>query len=88
MEVAEPWVDCLLEEYFMQVRVSQSHQPLLLASAPLRAPCWKGDGCAQGAGGLGHWPPASGKPSQQVHIHDERVQGAVGEPVTAWESQR
>lgn len=21
MEVAEPWVDCLLEEYFMQVRV-------------------------------------------------------------------
>lgn len=20
MEVAEPWVDCLLEEYFMQVR--------------------------------------------------------------------
>lgn len=26
MEVAEPWVDCLLEEYFMQVRVLQSNQ--------------------------------------------------------------
>ncbi|NXS04983.1 PDE9A phosphodiesterase, partial [Oxylabes madagascariensis] len=23
MEVAEPWVDCLLEEYFMQVRVKE-----------------------------------------------------------------
>lgn len=28
MEVAEPWVDCLLEEYFMQVRLS--HRPHLL----------------------------------------------------------
>lgn len=28
MEVAEPWVDCLLEEYFMQVRMRE-HNGLL-----------------------------------------------------------
>lgn len=27
MEVAEPWVDCLLEEYFMQVSVAQATPP-------------------------------------------------------------
>lgn len=26
MEVAEPWVDCLLEEYFMQVRMHLMQQ--------------------------------------------------------------
>lgn len=34
MEVAEPWAECLLEEYFMQVRVS----PCRPASCPPFSP--------------------------------------------------
>lgn len=35
MEVAEPWVDCLLEEYFMQVRVFYFIPSLLSLPNPL-----------------------------------------------------
>lgn len=36
MEVAEPWVDCLLEEYFMQVRVLGVTVPCVAAEAGAR----------------------------------------------------
>lgn len=37
MEVAEPWVDCLLEEYFMQVRALGVPVPCVAAEAGARA---------------------------------------------------
>lgn len=33
MEVAEPWVDCLLEEYFMQVGIAESGSILIQAGS-------------------------------------------------------
>lgn len=59
-EVAEPWVDCLLEEYFMQVRTGHGSHTSCGSSAPSLGSCSKP---TQVAG-----VTSFRKPSQQVHV--------------------
>lgn len=97
MEVAEPWVDCLLEEYFMQVRVCDGTsartavRPPGLGLAPGARPSVSGGRWVTvGTGGSAEAPPAPREPAPRAHSTRDRETGQPGKanavrlpPVTA-----